>query len=70
MTCIATSAPRENGWRGYLNRQILTYVLNGNGWRCLQGLRVRLGDRLRGTIVSDETVHAREVMLVFQKGDA
>jgi hypothetical protein len=54
MTCIATSAPRENGWRGDLNRQILTYVHHGNSWRCLQGLRVRLVDRLRGTMGSND----------------
>ena len=36
MTCIASSARRDSGWRGYLQRQILTCVLNGNSWRCLQ----------------------------------
>src|SRR4029453_8309574 len=46
MTCIATSAFRNNGWQGYLKRQMLTCVLEGDRWRCLQGLRVRLLDRL------------------------
>src|SRR5262249_25358450 len=35
-TCIATSAHKDNGWRGYLKRPILTCVLMGDSWRCLQ----------------------------------
>ena len=48
-------APRDNGWQGYLKCQMLTCVLEGDSRRCLQGLRVRLLDRL-GAPVSKTTL--------------
>jgi hypothetical protein len=54
MTGIATAASRDNGWQAYLKCQMLTCVRTGDSWRCLQGLRVRLVDRL-GALVSQAT---------------
>src|SRR6266566_979518 len=36
MMCITTSVGRRHGGHGHLKRQILTCVLKGNSWRCLQ----------------------------------
>ena len=44
-------APRDNSWQGYLKCQMLTCVLEGDSRRCLQGLRVRLLDRLGAPVL-------------------
>jgi hypothetical protein len=41
MTGIVTAAPRDNSWRGYRQRQILTCGVTGTRWRGRPGLRVR-----------------------------
>jgi hypothetical protein len=70
MTCIATSALRDNGWQGYLKRQMLTCVLTGNSWGCLQGLRIRLLDRLWAPVLSATSGPAAQPKLyhMFMRG--
>jgi len=58
------------GWQGYLTRQMLTCVLEGDSWRGLQGLRVRLPVRLRAPMSKTTSGPAAQLWLyhMFMRG--